>query len=59
MSEPEWSLFDRLDELESITLQLMEKADTAEPTLKGTSTIAKDARILAIFALSTAFFGIR
>jgi len=28
MSKPEWHIFDRLDELENITLELMEKADT-------------------------------
>ncbi len=55
MSKPEWSIFDRLDELEGITLELMEKAETAEPTLKETTVSARDARILAIFALGTAF----
>ena len=47
MSTPEWSIFDRLDELEDITLKLMEKADTTEPTLKEVSPIARDASILA------------
>ncbi len=52
MGTPEWSIFDRLDELEDITLKLMEKADTAEPTLKGTSTVARDASILASYAFA-------
>jgi len=52
---PEWSIFDRLDELEDITLNLMEKADTTEPTLKETSTIARDARLLAEFAFILGF----
>jgi len=55
MSTPEWSIFDRLDELENITLELMEKADTSEPTLKDTSTMARDAIILALFAFGAAF----
>ena len=56
MSTPEWALFDRLDELEDITLKLMEKADITEPTLKNTSATARDARILALNALALAFF---
>ncbi len=53
---PEWHLFDRLDELEEITLKLMEKADTTEPTLKGTAVVARDALILAINSLVLLFF---
>ena len=34
---PEWSIFDRLDEVEKITLEQMEKTDTIEPTLKNTT----------------------
>ena len=56
MSTPEWSIFDRLDELENITLKLMEQTDTAEPTLKKTSATARDARILALNAFAWAFF---
>ncbi len=55
MSTPEWSIFDRLDELEDITLKLMEKTDVTEPSLKDTSTMATDAIILALFVLGTAF----
>jgi len=47
---PEWSIFDRLDEVEKITLELMEKAGITEPTLKETSTKARDAIILAEYA---------
>ncbi len=55
MSTPEWHIFDRLDDLEKITLELMDKADTTEPTLKSTFTIAKDSTVLTLFALATAF----
>ena len=55
MGTPEWSIFDRLDELEKITLEQMEKADTIEPTLKNTATAAKDARNLALFSLAMSF----
>ena len=55
MSTPEWSIFDRLEELEDITLKLMEKTETAEPTLKSVSTVAKDASILARYAILFAF----
>ena len=48
---PEWSVFDRLDELEKITLEQMEKTDTIEPTLKEVSRLLKDAIILATYAL--------
>ena len=56
MSTPEWGIFDRLDELEKIILEQMEKTDTIEPTLKDTSTTARDARILALNAYAWAFF---
>lgn len=52
---PEWSIFDRLDELEDITLKLMEKADTTEPTLRETSSTTRDARLLAELAFTLAF----
>ena len=55
MSTPEWSIFDRLDELEDITLGLMEKADVTEPTLENTSTVARDASILAHLGFLLAF----
>ena len=48
MSTPEWSLFDRLDELEDITLKLMEKAETTEPTLKDTAILAETAFLLGV-----------
>ena len=49
---PEWGIFDRLSELEDITLKLMEKDDTIEPTLKNIAVIAEDARIIAKWALT-------
>lgn len=52
---PEWSIFDRLDELEDITLKLMEKADTTEPTLRKTSSTTRDAHLLAELAFIIAF----
>ena len=55
MSTPEWSIFDRLDELEDITLGLMEKTDTTEPTLKNTSTVARDAITIAKLGFMLAF----
>ena len=36
----------------------MEKADTTEPTLKSTSIVARDARILARMAVSFGFISI-
>ncbi len=55
MSTPEWSIFDRLEELEDITLKLMENADTTEPNLKNTSVVARDAIILARAGFTLAF----
>ena len=45
---PEWGIFDRLDELEKITLELMEKTDTTEPTLKDTAVLAEVAFLLGV-----------
>ncbi len=55
MSTPKWSIFDRLDELEDITLGLMEKAETTEPTLKDASTVARDAITIAKLGFMLAF----
>jgi hypothetical protein len=55
MTTHEWSIFDRLDEVEKITLEQMEKTDAIEPTLKNTATRAKDASLLAFFALGMGF----
>ena len=55
ISTPEWSIFDRLDELEDITLKLMEQTEVKEPNLKDTSTAANDANILAKQTLIFAF----
>jgi hypothetical protein len=48
---PEWHLFDRIDELEKITLELMDKTDTTEPTLKETSAQVQDAIMLAEYGV--------
>ena len=52
---PEWHLFDRLDDLESITLELMDKVGTTEPTLENVRSIAVDAYLLAIICFNIAF----
>ena len=48
---PEWSLFERLDELENITLELMDKPDDTEPTLSEIQTTLNDAHNLAQIAV--------
>lgn len=48
---PEWNIFDRLAELEDITLELIDKTKVVEPKLKDTSTLARDAVILATQSL--------
>lgn len=53
---PQWSIFDRLDEIEDITLKLMEKTDITEPTLNKTSTMARDALILARYSFILGFY---
>ena len=53
---PEWSIFDRLDELEDITLKLWEKADTTEPTLKDIAIAVRDVHILATAAFGIGFW---
>lgn len=53
---PEWSIFDRVDEIEDITLKLMEKTDITEPTLSKASTMARDALILARNSFVLGFF---
>ena len=52
---PEWHFFDRLNELEKIALELMEKTDTTEPSLKNATIRATDASIVALFALGSTF----
>ena len=44
---PKFFIFDRIDELENITLELMDKTSSVEPTLKSTSESANDAVKLA------------
>jgi len=55
MNSPEFFLFDRIDELEKISLELIEKTDTVEPVLKDTATMAKDNLIVATYAYVFAF----
>ncbi len=55
MTTPEWNIFSRLEELEDITLKIMEKAETTAPTLNDIATTAKDARNLAIFGVAMSF----
>ena len=52
---PEWNIFDRLDELDYITVQLMDKPKAGEPTLTEIQTMLKDASILARFGVLLAF----
>ena len=47
---PEWNIFDRIDELENITLDLMEKTDTTKPELDIIAVRLKDAMILGTCA---------
>ena len=54
-SIPEWSIFERLDELETITLNLMDKTEFAEPTLQNIGVTLKDANVMAKYALLLAF----
>ncbi|MBA7663972.1 hypothetical protein ES703_72021 [subsurface metagenome] len=54
---PEFFIFDRLDELENITLELMEKADLGEPSVEIATRLAKHATIIAEFGLVLTFLG--
>ena len=52
---PEWSIFERLDELETITLELMDKKDKTEPKVTRELTQSKDAFLLAQLAYVVTF----
>jgi len=52
---PEFFIFDRIDELERISLELMEDTGLTKPTLKQTQLTAKDALILAEMAFILTF----
>ena len=52
---PEWSIFNRIDELEKISLELMEKTETVEPALNDVAARAKDNLIVATYAYGFAF----
>ena len=47
---PEWSIFDRIEGLEKVALELREKAEATEPTLKNIRTMVWDAHLLALFS---------
>ena len=51
---PEWSIFDRLEELEDITLQLMGKTDAADPKITDISTKVKQIEKVEAIALDAA-----
>lgn len=46
---PEWSIFDRIEGLEAVALELREKTEATKPTLEYIRTIAWDAHLLALF----------
>ena len=54
---PEFFIFDRLDELENITLELMEKADVEKPSVEGALRLAKHASTIAEYGFLLAFRG--
>ena len=52
---PEWSIFDRLDELEDITLDLMGKADRVEPSLETINDSVQDTVLMAKYGIWLTF----
>lgn len=52
---PEWSIFDRLDELENITLQLMDTTDKTMPTSSEIEVSSKDAILMAGYGIWSMF----
>lgn len=52
---PEWSIFDRLDEVEGIALELMDKTDKAEPVANRITLASKDATIMAKYGIWAMF----
>ena len=53
----EWSIFDRLDEVENITLDLMDKTDKVIPEMGNVALTSQDALIMARYGL-WAFFNL-
>lgn len=51
----EWQLFNRIDELEKITLELMDKTESVEPTLKDTAALARAAFHTGLFGFILGF----
>jgi len=52
---PEFLIFDRIDELENISLKLMEETEATKPTLENVQSLANDTLILAELALVLSF----
>lgn len=52
---PELFIFDRIDELEKISLELMESTEDTKPTLKSIQILVNDTFILAELALIISF----
>ena len=52
---PEWSIFERLDELEDIALNLMDKTDKADPALHELTISSEDAEIMAKYGIWAMF----
>ena len=52
---PEWDVFKRIDELETVTLKIMDQTDKAEPTLKEMQSVLKDFGIISRTALMLSF----
>jgi hypothetical protein len=52
---PEWDFFKKVEDLEDITLEAMEKVDKTELEIQDTATLAKDSSILAKHLASLMF----
>ena len=52
---PEWSIFDRLDEVENITLELMDKTGKITPEMSDIALASQDAHIMARYGLWALF----
>ena len=53
--KPEWDVFGRIEELEDITLEVMDKLKVAEPKVAGAAQTAYEGFTLALLALFLAF----
>lgn len=52
---PEWSIFERLEEIEDIALELMDKTDKSEPALNELASSSEDAMIMAKYGIWAMF----